>query len=319
MNKRIKIGFLVVLLILGISFSGFAQMQALSTLQSGVAAFSKTLAESLPFNSTLGLNWSDAYIGQLLGVPPHFGVGISLGFTTMDLPIIKEMASLLGYSLPINIGKLIFPAYTAEGRIGGFILPFDVGLKVGYLPPVGLFDFDINYLLVGADIRYALLEGNVILPKISFGVGINYFSGGIGHNIGGTKNFNTGGGTVTVNGPDLNLKWDTTSLDFKAQISKSFLIITPYLGIGGSYAWSSAGYELKGNISPTDVLAIKSFFPNIDVDENGMSSMINDSAFSFRLFGGFSINLTVFKIDFTGLYNFRDTNFGGSLGFRFQL
>ena len=46
---------------------------------------SEVLERALISTSALGLNWSDAYIGQIVGVPPHFGVGVSLGFTGVSL------------------------------------------------------------------------------------------------------------------------------------------------------------------------------------------------------------------------------------------
>ena len=339
MNKQIKIRILVIFLLVGVSFSGFTATPDLRDLQKGVADFSENLAKSLPFNSSLGLNWADAYIGKFFpSIPPHFGVGGAFGFTTMELPIMKELAGYLGYKIPIDSGKMFLPAYTAEARMGGFFLPFDVGVKFGYLPPVGLWgtSMDMNYLLVGGDIRYALLDGKskAILPSISIGVGVNYLKAGVGGKVGKETEISydyLGSHTIALEKPDVNLKWDTLSLDFKAQISKSFLIITPYLGLGASYAWSSAGYSVDAKVTydnnpiiQSDIDDIKAFLnsvglDSIDVDSSGMSSIIKNSAFSFRAFGGFSLNLMVFRLDFTGLYSFRDSNFGASFGFRFQL
>lgn len=335
MNKRIKIGFFALILLVGISLSGFSQTPPdLKNIQKAVASFSGDLAKSLPFNSSLGLNWADAYIGKVFpSIPPHFGIGGSFGFTTMELPIMKELAGYLGYNLPFDIGKMFLPAYAAEGRLGGFFLPFDVGFKFGYLPPVGLWstDLNMNYLMVGADIRYAILDGKskVILPTISIGVGVNYLKGGVGGKVGSDQTISYGAESFTLSKPDINLKWDTLSLDFKAQISKSFLIITPYLGIGASYAWSHAGYSVDATVTDggggtVDIPAINSYLSSlgldgVDVDSSGISSIIKNSAFNLRAFGGFSLNLMVFRLDFTGLYSFRDNNYGASFGFRFQL
>lgn len=339
MNKRIKTSILALCLILGISLSVFAETN-LSDLQKGVVDFSGSLAKTLPFNSSLGLNWADAYIGKLFpSAPPHFGVGGSFGFTTLELPMLNNLTEYLGYKLPFNMNKMFLPAYTVEARLGGIFLPFDVGVKLGYIPPVGLWgtSMNMNYLLAGADLRYPILDSK-ILPKISVGVGVNYLKAGIGGKVGsgqelsfpnpsdpGTPN------TIALEQPEVNLKWDSMSIDFKAQISKSFLIITPYLGVGGSYAWSSAGYSVdstvtyNGNsLSQDDITAIKDFLSSqgldsMDVSSSGISSIIKHNAFNFRAFGGASLNLVVFRLDFTGLYSFLDNNFGASFGFRFQL
>ena len=340
MNKQIKLKILVIFLLVLVSFSGFSQtLPDLKNIQKGVVTFSEDLAKSLPFNSSLGLNWADAYIGKVFpSIPPHFGVGGSFGFTTMELPIMKELAGYLGYKLPFDVGKMFLPTYTAEARLGGFFLPFDIGFKFGYLPPVGLWgtNMDMNYLLVGGDIRYALLDGKgkVFLPSISLGIGVNYLKGGVGGKVGSEKEISYAGSrSLILSKPDVNLKWDSFALDFKAQISKSFLIITPYLGLGGSYAWSSAGYSVDATVKDgttnalvtlADIAAINSYLSGlglegIDVDSSGISSIIKHSAFNFRAFGGFSLNLMVFRLDFTGLYSFLDKNFGASFGFRFQL
>ena len=335
MKKQIKIGVLAVLLIAGVIFSANAQVPAdLKDLQEGVMDFSDNLAKALPFNASLGLNWSDAYIGKVFpSIPPHFGIGGSFGFTTLKLPMIKTLAGYFGYKLPFDMGRMPLPAYTGEGRLGGFFLPFDIGFKFGYLPPIGLWGTNMNmkYLLTGADLRYALLD-KPILPKISLGVGVNYMKSGIGGKVGSGTSITYKDGsvdhTISLEHPEVNLEWKTVSLDFKAQLSKSFIIITPYLGVGASYAWSSAGYAVDADITDNggavDLTAIKGYLDDlglkgVDINSNGISSMIKNKAFNARLFGGFAINLMVFRLDFTGLYSFRDGNLGASFGFRFQL
>jgi len=334
MNKQLKIGAIALALVLCLAISGFSQTD-FRNLQKDVANFSEDLAKSLPFNSSLGLNWSDAYIGKLFpSAPPHFGVGGSFGFTTMDLSSVEKLAGYFGYSIPFSTNKMFLPAYTAEGRLGGFFLPFDIGFKIGYLPPVGLWGsgMNMNYLLVGGDIRYAVLDSS-IWPKVSVGIGLNYMDAGVGGKVGSAQMISYGSGSddhVTLEKPDVNLKWNTLALDFKAQISKSFFIITPYLGLGASYAWSSAGYSVDSTIKKSDgtsldsaeIAKIKAYLSGvkgIDISGSGVSSIIDNSAFSFRAFGGFSVNMSVFRLDFTGLYSFLDQNYGASLGFRFQL
>ena len=324
MNRRIKTVILGILLILGVSLSVPAQsLPDLKEVQLCVDDFAEGLAKTLPFNSAMGLNWADAYIGKFMpSLPPHFGVGGSFGITTMDLPVMETLMGFFGYSFPFSISKTILPVYTAEARIGGFFLPFDVGVKFGYLPPLGLWGTSLNmkYLLLGADIRYAILD-KPVLPKISIGVGFNYLSGGVGGK-GETRTIAFGSDSITLDKPDVNLEWDTYSIDFKAQISKAFLIITPYLGIAGNYAWSSAGYSVDAGVSWTG--DIKEYLKqnglaDMDLSSTGVSSTIKNSAFNARAFGGFSVNLMVFKLDFTGLYSFRDSNYGASLGARFQM
>ena len=318
MNSRLKI--MAVLLIAGVSFSGFSQAKDLNEIQAIANQFSEELAKTLPLNSSVGLNWSDAFIGKLFpSLPPHFGIGASFGITAMKSGAINDLAGSFGYKVPFDSNSMFLPAYTVEARIGGVVLPFDAGFKIGYLPAVGLWgsNLHMNYLLVGGDLRFALLEKPKFL-KISLGIGYNYLKGGIGGS--GIDNyFNCGADSVQLPAPEVDLSWSTKTLDFKTQISMTFAMITPYIGAGGGYAWSSAGYSVKTNISQEDIDIIKGYLGGIDVNDTGMESMIKNKAPHVRVFGGLSFNLMVFRIDLTALYSFIDKNFGGSLGLRFQL
>jgi hypothetical protein len=70
--------------------------------------------------------------------------------------------------------------------------------------------------------------------------------------------------------------------------------------------------ELKTNLKAAGL-------GDIAVTTNGFVSIIENSGVSFRAFGGLSVNLTVIRIDLTGMYNLTDQNWGISLGTRFQL
>ena len=318
MIKQKKVVFLAFLLFISVSFYGFTL--DLSELQVSVNSFSQSMAESLPFNSTIGLNWSDAWIGKLIpSAFPHFGVGIALGFTTLDIGAISSLADRFDFSMPdmpLGMDRFMLPAYTAEARLGGFFLPFDVGVKFGYLPNADFLidSISIDYMLIGADVRYAVMEGNVILPKISLALGFNYLRGGIGIN-GPDLSFDHSNGSINIESPKIGLKWHTYTLDVRAQVSKSFVIITPYAGLGASYGRSSAGYSLDAKITGDLNLEDES----ITISSTGMSSMIDSNDVNFRAFGGLSLDLTILKIDLTGQYSFKDGNYGASLGFRIQL
>jgi hypothetical protein len=340
MKNRIAVCFFAVLIFTGITFSAFAQQEDLRNIQNGVKEFSGDISKAIPFNSLIGLNWSDAYIGKLFpGAPPHFGVGISLGVTTMDIKSIEKLAGYFVDDFSLGMPKMPIPAYTAEARLGGFFLPFDIGFKFGYLPPINLplGDINLDYLLVGGDVRYAIIDGvaNKALPNVSLGVGVNYLRGGIGAKMGDAQSIPYNYGTVhyiiDLSKPEVNLQWNTTSLEVKAQISKTFAIITPYLGVGGNYSFSNAGYSVNADVklngrpvtdqdieTINDSLVSNGLDP-IDIKADGISSFIDKNAFNVRAFGGFSLNLAAFRLDITGLFNILDQNFGGTLGLRFQL
>jgi opacity protein-like surface antigen len=281
----------------------------------------------------MGLNWSDAHIGEFLSIPPHFGAGVSGGITTMDVNAVEGL--LREFDVNLDLPLMPMPGYTAEGRIGGFFLPFDIGVKIGALPDVALGNVKINYLLAGGDIRYAVLKQGILLPNLSIGVGVNYMRGGISTPFGSDVNFSYEYSpgvthTIGVSNPTARLNWQTTVLELKAQVSKTFLIITPYVGAGVSYAWSETGYGVNSTLTYDDgsgahpitnpeAESLEHAMGLDDVERNGFSSEKEAGGFGVRLFGGFSLNLAMIKLDFTAMFNVLDQNWGGTLGVRFQL
>jgi hypothetical protein len=58
--------------------------------------FKESAISSLPLSASMGLNWSDAYIGQILSRKPHFGVGMSIGLTPSGADDYKNILKSLG-------------------------------------------------------------------------------------------------------------------------------------------------------------------------------------------------------------------------------
>ncbi len=348
--KRITL----IILIIGLLTTGlFAQTQfSYDDLKSSFKNFAEAVAPVLPFNAAIGLNWSDAYIGQLLAVPPHFGVGISAGVTTIPFKSMDAVFSKFSITLPkefdfIEKYGLPFPAYTADVRIGGFILPFDIGLKFGYLPPevVKELPVKVNYLFFGGDVRFAVLKERFFIPAVSIGAGYSFLKGGVGVPglLGGNialTNFTvtnpidkttTTTYDLSLQDPSLNFDWQTQVIDFKLQASKNLFIITPYAGLGASYGISSAGGGLTTKlllngteITPAQIQEIEDAFklagePVPDLSAGGILVSNAVQGFSVRAYGGVSLNLLILKLDFTGMYNFTGNTYGATVNLRLQL
>jgi len=324
-NFRVKI---LILLIISIWAVNPVFSETFENFQKGFDGFSEKAKKSLPFNSTMGLNWSDSYIGQITDIPPRFGVGISAGFTSMD---IDDLSGGLFASLKNNvIGDigLPIPGYTVEGRIGGIILPFDIGVKFGYLPPnivKNFTDFDLKHLLLGFDVRYSLLNRKILIPKLSIGLGFNFMDGGITTYHSSPSSSIDFSGDQTLAPSQIDLLWRTMSVEFKAQASFPFKFITPYAGAGVSYAWSRTGYKVKTDsehpINDDIKTILKEEDQQIKVTSDTGFEKINkfSGGISARAFGGVSLNIAFFRIDITGMYDFIGGNLGGTLGMRFQL
>jgi len=331
---KITIIFTIIFLLAVPAFS----FELLETLKDGVEDFSEAMAKALPFNSTIGLNWSDAYIGKLIGVPPHFGVGLSAGFTTIPITALEGLKDLLQVDIPLDLIPIGFPlpAYTAEARLGGFFLPFDLGFKFGYIPQdllTGMIGVGVKYQLIGADIRFVLLNPKVIPIKLSVGAGFNHLEGGItAPPLFSTMSFDFDVASVTktleIPSPDVGLIWETNVAEVKAQLSLPLLIITPYIGAGISYSWSKAGYHITSEIK-VDGEAIEDLDPSITdamkelgisgISNDGFGSIIEIEGWNMRVYGGISFNLAMIRIDLTAMYNFYDKSMGATFGLRFQL
>jgi hypothetical protein len=282
--------------VIALSFAG-AQSISTAALDDKLAGFQNEINKSLPDNAVNGATWSDAYIGSIIGVPPHFGVGISGGLSKINLGAIEPAIKLFYPSFPSGLSGLPLPSYAVEGRVGGVILPFDVGVRFGIIPTTTLSSVTFNYLNVGGDIRYALLKDSPITPAVSIGAGVYYSQLGVGYTFTNEQLQNFATYTNTSPNLTLSVSGKTLVVDFRAQVSKSLFIVTPYAGLGASISNSSAGFSLLGYTN----------------------SRKADNAFTTRIFGGTSVNLFLFKMDISGMYDFNTQNWGATLGSRFQL
>jgi len=342
-HKTVKIIAILIVLAL-IPVLGFAQTY--EQYRDSFQQFSDDVANSLPLNAAIGNNSPDAYIGQFLRVPPNFSVGITGGVSTIPYDTVKSVFDDLGITMPSQIADMKnlgvpFPAATVDARVGGFILPFDVGVKFGTLPSsvkaLLPSDMDAEFLLAGADVRYALMKGGAAKPTISVGLGYNYLSGSVT-----AKNVSSGyqitlpnSDTVDLSNPDAVFSWSTSVIDLKAQVSKKLLIFTPYAGAGAAMAVSSAGGGLKSDLyyngsgtpaTQADIDSIKQAIINAGYpvpDElsntEGIQILSDSTGWAFRIYGGTAINILMMHIDLGAGYDLLGKNLQGTVGVRCQL
>jgi hypothetical protein len=340
---------LVVLLIVCAASAAFAQ-DYMTTVKPAFEAFAQDMANVLPFNASVGLGWSDAYVGNF----PHFGVGVTVGATTIPFDTVATIVTAFSITLPAELSYVAqfgfpLPAYTVDARIGGFGIPFDIGLKVGYVPPDGMerlgLDLSLDYLLAGGDFRFAILDGKGLKPALSVGVGYSYTTGNLSVpgllsgpiTIGNFQVPDGMGGytthTLELTNPALDLAWDTHVLEVKAEISKTLLIFTPHVGVGGLFSFGShAGGGLSSVLyydgSPAtqaDIDAINAAFLAAGETPPDLSTtgfIVEKAApvgWAGRVFGGLSINLLVVRLDLNAMYSFPGNSYGASANLRVQL
>ncbi|TVR67524.1 MAG: hypothetical protein EA427_13485 [Spirochaetaceae bacterium] len=342
---RTKIILLAVLLVV---LPGLMSLSAqdggipdLATFSESFEDFSSEFAKSLPMNSAIGLNWSDAYIGQLLPIP-SFGVGITTGFTTIPLGVLEDLVDDLGLDSGSALGDLPgigapLPGYALDARVGGFYLPFDAGIKFGTIPEMKIGDVSVEYTNFGFDVRYAVLEGGLVLPKISVGAGYNHLRGSVSAplGIGNTRiasvpdpedENNTY--VLALTDPNVDFDWTANVLDFKVQVSKRFIVVEPHIGLGASYGWAktNSGFDTQVTVFESDGVTESAIsaselgkIAGVSIDDKGLSISTEENPFAIRAFGGASLNVAVFRLDLGAMYNLNSGAFGATLGARFQL
>lgn len=287
-----------------------------------------TLTEVVP-ETTIQLGvWSDAYIGKLFpSFPPHFGAGVSAGGTFIDTKalsnaigtIITEINShAAGATTNFNFtvpDQIPLPSASVHARIGGFILPFDIGVYGAYfdLNTLKFEDFTgtVNYYTIGADIRYAVMKGSTTLPKLSVGAG--YIRTHLALSMTGASTYSgTVGSTpasVTANA-DTNTSFDLNTIFVQAQISKKFLILTPYAGVRAYVTSSKSHYDYSYS-STYEIGGVPQ--GNVPGGNGSSSRDYGTDAFNFdwnnirpQLYAGLGLNLLFVNCTVGGCWNMRN-------------
>lgn len=288
----------------------------------------------------MGGAWSDAYIGGF----PHFGAGAAVGFTTVPLADVKALLGTMGVTtIPAQLEALglPIPAVAVAAKVGGIILPFDVGLK-GMMVPDGVkaslassTGVTLDYTLIGGNVRYAILKQGILLPDLAIGAGYNRLSGSVAMPLNiPSQSFTFGEGadahTLAVTDPDLKLAWTTDSFDFTVQASKSILFIEPYLGVGLSVGTSrvKGGVESAMTydgtvITPEQAETIKQQLKDIGIDVPELSAAgflfgAENASPVFRVYGGVTLALFVLKLDTGVTYVPQTGSLGGQAMIRIQ-
>jgi opacity protein-like surface antigen len=296
----------------------------ITDLTGGLKTFADDVPKSLPFAAGSGIDWSTAYIGNLINTDfpfVHFGLGGSVGLTTIPGDAVKPLVTSMGQSF--GMASVPLPFVNINGRIGGLVLPFDVGFKVGFLPDeISTYDgYKITYNTFGVDVRYDLVKSNLVLPDVMVGFGISGMSAAL------TKSYGSGltyddlsGNKLIVGAPKMTIDLSSMEYEAKAQISKGLVFITPYLGLGVGYGTGKAKAGVNSAINTTGPggLAYWQNTYGLDVTSTGFSKSNNAGVFGSRIYGGTSFDLLALKVDVQGEYSILDHAYGGSVGARLQ-
>ena len=269
-----------------------------------LGSFSDILNSTLPNAATQQNVYSSAWIGKLFpSAPPHLAVGVEAGVSRLDMAPLKEAAEIFNArGLP---DLLVFPTVTANFRLGGLLLPFDIGFSAMYLDLKNMDSIAeglrIKFFNIGADIRWAVLKGDGPLPQISLGAGYYYMSGGV---------------SFDKEGFAVNLDYKCQTAFAQVQISKTFIFFTPYLGFRGivskgdtDWFWQASAEKIAGAPSYFDAAFAGS----------GSRRVNWFGQFLPQVYGGFGFNIGFFALNFCASYEFINKNWGGDFSLRFQM
>ncbi|MCQ2610203.1 MAG: hypothetical protein MJ169_00510 [Treponema sp.] len=275
--------------------------QNLADFNRSLDSFHNTYIPTLQ-NATVQQNvYAKAFIGKLFpAFPPHFGIGIDGGVTRLDATELNNAASMLGFTKLTN--DMIFPTFSANARIGGLFLPFDLSFscfgfdssKIKGIPN----DFTVNWFCIGGDLRWAILDGSGLLPALSIGAGYYYTKGIIG--VGNSSTASLSQETVMHTG------------FASIQLSKTIIFFTPYVGFraicskaDSKITWSSASGLMNGGVRIY----------------NGYSEKTTDFWTSIipQVYGGFGLALGPVNLDLNGGWDFRNQIWSAGLAIRVQL
>lgn len=289
---------ILIMMTLILATSVFAQSFDSAPVKEGLQDFIEDLADTVPVASTMSNVWADGYVGQLLSIPPHFGVGASAGITKMDITGIKKAAKSLGIDATDNLSdNFVFPVASIDAVIGGLFLPFDLsGSFISMNEPFELgkaLQFKMNAF--NLKVRIPILKQNIILPNLSVGFGFAQSSGEISARLNSeVKTFCTASFKSSIYSADV-------------QLSKSIVFLTPYVGARVLASKSENSWEYSYQVG------------GIYEDSASGTYANNDLNLAYQVYGGVSFNILVLKLNVNAGYDFKSSNWSAGIGAQIKL
>ena len=285
---------LFVMLALSMCFSLTAlDLSDVNDVKNVLDGYAQGLVDAIPTEVSADNLWADAYIGKLISIPPHFAIGVNLGCgLTNNDGILDSLSELMDMKAISKLPGAPVPAASFNARMGGIILPFDIGFH-------GLFaginsdstiKGSIDIKSWGIDFRYCIIEQIVVIPAVSVGIGYDV--------VDVAANMKTETGLVSF---DFATK--AKLLSGTAQVSWNLLFFKLFGGVRGLKPLGD-GVKASAVVS-SSVSTIPFAYTNSD--------------FSFQLFGGFGLRMLVVDTTLGVTYDVSKGNAGGSISLRFQL
>ncbi len=293
---------------------GFETDAPITTVTNGLNGFCNDLCDSLPNSQTQQNVWAEAWIGKLFPFP-HLGFGISAGVSKMEITALKDAAKALSIDVKDLKDSYVLPTVTADVRLGGIVFPFDVGLtamsidtsKIGSMESA-MDPVSFDFFTVGGDVRYALMQGGGIRPKVSVGGGFYYTDGSV---------------NVKDDTAEASLDFKSTTLFASAQASVKLICLVPFAGGRILLSKTSVDWNVKPQwdriISVSDAnqkQAICDIMPK-SFSGSGNSGFFED--IHPQIFGGVGIDLLILNVTASLSYDIAGKIPSGAVSLRLAL
>lgn len=269
--------------------------------ENGLNDFCDDLADVIPNSQTQQNVYAEAWIGKIFpGF--HFGAGVNAGVSALDVSTLKDAALALGVDDVKDINDtLVFPTITVDARLGGIILPFDIGVTAMSIDTSKMDSVDkaidpvaIDFFTLGADIRYAIFQGGFMRPKWSVGAGFYYTKGGV---------------DVDDDTAKASLDFKSTTFMVNTQASIKLLCLVPF--IGGRALFSKTSVDWKVNADWAKIIAKEgdTYYDGVaDALKWGiLPSSFSGSSSGFsvypQVFGGIGLDLLFLNLTVSGSYD----------------
>lgn len=296
--------FLCILLVLSLCCTGiFALDFSLDQNQMSnlIGDYTEQLVYALPAEVSADNLWADAYIGQLIAIPPHVAAGINLGASFMgNNDLFADLGEQFGIPFMSYLPGAPVPAASWNLRVGGIILDFDIGVHGLFARLDSTKDSlpgSIQVNTFGADFRYCLITQKLIIPAVSIGIGYDHVH-------------TTADMTMHSDLADLGFNFETKAeiISGTAEASWNLLFVKIFAG-GRAMMPLGDGITSHAQFNATAQGQTASFDP-IDA--------VNDKL-SLHVFGGLGFRLFVIDTTLGATYDITNKNLGVSWSTRVQL
>ncbi len=270
-----------------------------STVLDGMDDMSGNLLDAIPVSQSMQTVYAEAWIGKL--VPGfHFGVGVNVSAAKLNVEPIKEVCQAMDVDTKDLPDNVVFPTICGDIRLGGIVFPFDIGFSFvkfdsskydSIASNIDPMTFD--YFSVGGDVRYALLRGGILKPKVSVGAGY-YFTKG---------NF-----SISEDRADIDIGFDSSLFFLEAQASIKALCFVPF--IGTKLMVSKASFNWDADANWASILSDSDNNSNLAIAQEWgllpehLGDSYSSTAFHPMIYGGLGLDMFILNLTVSGGYDF---------------